>query len=235
MYLIDFGLAKRYKSKNGLHIPYRDGKNLTGTLRYASCNTHLGIEQSRRDDIESIGYCLLYFLKKKLPWMGIKAKNNKERFKKIMDIKINTKLEDVCDGLPKEFAIIVQYSRDLRFDEKPNYQALKKLLRKVGDENCFNFDGMFDWISNKNDNYKIDNDIINNTKGDNNHDNYKDNDNDEDNDKDNKNDNGKDNNSKENNDNKIENNNNNKKDNNYEEKDDLKFDENLILKESDFL
>ena len=239
LYLIDFGLAKRYKSKNGLHIPYRDGKNLTGTLRYASCNTHLGIEQSRRDDIESIGYCLLYFLKKKLPWMGIKAKNNKERFKKIMDVKIKTKLEIICDGLPKEFAIIVQYSRDLRFDEKPNYQALKKLLRKVGDENCFNFDGMFDWISNKNNNYKIDNYITNNTKSDNNHDNYKDNDkdedNDNDNDNDNKNDNGNDNNSTENNDNKIENNNNNKKDNNYEEKDDLKFDENLILKENDFL
>ena len=70
IYVIDFGLAKRYKAKNGFHIPYRDGKNLTGTIRYASCNTHLGIEQSRRDDLESITYFLVYFLKKKITLDG---------------------------------------------------------------------------------------------------------------------------------------------------------------------
>lgn len=80
IYLIDFGLAKRYLDKDGNHIPYKDNKNLTGTARYASLNTHLGIEQGRRDDLECIGNVLLYLLKGDLPWQNMRANNKKEKY-----------------------------------------------------------------------------------------------------------------------------------------------------------
>ncbi len=101
IYLIDYGLSKRYRDpKTGDHIPYIDGKSLTGTVRYASIYTHLGIEQSRRDDLEAVGYILVYFLKGELPWQGMKAKNKKEKYKKIMEQKIASTPEILCDGLP---------------------------------------------------------------------------------------------------------------------------------------
>ena len=83
LYLIDYGLAKKWRSSNGEHIPIREGKSLTGTARYASANTHLGIEQSRRDDLEGAGYVLLYLLKGVLPWQGLKARNKDEKYHQI--------------------------------------------------------------------------------------------------------------------------------------------------------
>ena len=106
MFMIDFGLAKRYRDpKMGLHIPYRDGKSLTGTARYASINTHLGIEQSRRDDLESLAYVLVYFLRGELPWQGLKAKAMKEKYEKIMEKKISTQIENLCKGFPGIYSL----------------------------------------------------------------------------------------------------------------------------------
>ena len=101
VHLIDFGLAKKYKdSKTNHHIPMKEGKSLTGTARYTSIKTHMGIEQSRRDDIEGMLYVLLYFLRGELPWQGLSAKNKEEKYKKIMEIKIATPIEELCRGLP---------------------------------------------------------------------------------------------------------------------------------------
>ena len=146
IYVIDFGLAKRYKDpKNGFHIPYRDGKNLTGTERFASINTHLGIEQSRRDDLESIGYGLIYFIKGELPWQGLKAKVLKERYSRIMETKIQTSIVNLCKNCPKELEVFMHYVRNLRFDEKPDYNYLRKLLRNISENLKIEYDGIFDW------------------------------------------------------------------------------------------
>lgn len=103
VYAIDFGLAKRYRDpKTGVHIPFKDGKSLTGTARYVSINTHLGVEQARRDDIESLILVMIYLLKGDLPWQGLKAKNIKEKYQKIKEKKLAIKEEELCENLPSK-------------------------------------------------------------------------------------------------------------------------------------
>ena len=128
IFAIDYGLAKHYKDpRTDHHIPYKDKKSLTGTARYASLNTHLGIEQSRRDDLEGLGYVMVYFLKGSLPWQGLPAKDQKEKYEKIKCKKQSISIEMLCDGLPSEFALYLKYCRSLRFDEPLlAYQILHK-------------------------------------------------------------------------------------------------------------
>ena len=135
VYLCDFGLAKRFRDKRtGIHIPYKDGKKFTGTLTYASIYTHMGIEQSRRDDLESLAYILIYFSKGTLPWKSLKAKNRSEKQAKILSKKINTKNEDLCSGLPQEYSTFLQSIRDLHFEQKPDYDYLRGLLNKMNNK-----------------------------------------------------------------------------------------------------
>ncbi|CAL9227239.1 unnamed protein product, partial [Arabidopsis halleri] len=146
VYLIDFGLAKRYRdASTNRHIPYMENKNLTGTARYASCNTHLGIEQSRRDDLESLGYVLLYFLRGSLPWQGLKAVDKKLKYDKICEKKISTPIEVLWKNHPVEFASYFHYCHTLTFDQCPDYGFLKRLFRDLFSREGYEFDFIYDW------------------------------------------------------------------------------------------
>lgn len=144
--VIDFGLAKKYRDpKTHLHIPYRENKNLTGTARYTSINTHLGVEQSRRDDLESLGYVLMYFLRGSLPWQGLRAATKKQKYERIMEKKMMTPTEVLCRGFPTEMAIYLNCCRSLRFDDRPDYSYLRKLFRDLFVREGYQYDYVYDW------------------------------------------------------------------------------------------
>ncbi|XP_077609203.1 casein kinase I [Crocuta crocuta] len=148
LFLVDFGLAKRYRdNRTRQHIPYREDKNLTGTARYASVNAHLGIEQSRRDDMESLGYVLMYFNRTSLPWQGLKAATKKQKYEKISEKKMSTPVEVLCKGFPAEFAMYLNYCRGLCFEEAPDYVYLRQLFRVLFRTLNHQYDNTFDWTT----------------------------------------------------------------------------------------
>ena len=152
IYLIDFGLAKKYKSSKGNHehIKYSENKKLIGTARYASINALKGCEQGRRDDMESLGYVLMYFLRGNLPWQGLKLLKGDDRNKKIYEVKKDTSAEELCAGYPKQFCEYIRYTRNLKFEQEPNYDYLKRLIYSVMNRYEYNFDFLFDWGIKKN-------------------------------------------------------------------------------------
>ncbi|KAJ3406326.1 casein kinase I [Chytriomyces hyalinus] len=147
VYMVDFGMAKQYRDpKTKTHIPYREKKSLSGTARYMSVNTHLGREQSRRDDLEALGHVFFYFLRGSLPWQGLKAATNKQKYEKIGEKKQSTPIKELCEGHPEEFSIYQNYVRDLKFDAEPDYEYLKGLMNKVLAKNGLIDDGVYDWM-----------------------------------------------------------------------------------------
>ena len=151
IYLIDFGLAKRYRDEyTQIHIPLKENRNLTGTARYASCNAHNGLEQSRRDDMESIAYVILYFFRKKLPWQGLKCKDKNEKHAKIKELKMSITPEKLFEGIPKEFADYLTMVKKLGFEDEPAYKSYIQMFNKLFKAKEFEMDYIYDWVTVKN-------------------------------------------------------------------------------------
>ncbi|KAM0673547.1 hypothetical protein GVAV_002922 [Gurleya vavrai] len=145
LYIIDFGLCKQYRSTvTYSHVPFGDGRSLIGTARYCSLNVHLGIEQTRRDDLESIGYCLIYFLKGKLPWQGFVG-TKEEKYKKIKKAKEEISITELCEGLHECIYEYMIYVRSLSFSATPDYVYLRELMTNALRQQKFRYDYIFDW------------------------------------------------------------------------------------------
>lgn len=146
IYLLDFGISKFYRDGSHRHIVYRDKKPFIGTTRYASVNSHKGIELTRRDDLESLGYMLLFFANGSLPWQNLKCQG-KEKNMKVGEMKERITNPELCKGLPKEFWEYFNYVKNMAFKKEPDYQYLKGLFQRVHQENAATPD--FDWNTGK--------------------------------------------------------------------------------------
>ncbi|OHT17481.1 Casein kinase I isoform delta-like protein [Tritrichomonas foetus] len=147
VYAIDFGLSKKYRdSRTHQHIPFREGKPFTGTARYSSINTHLGFEQSRRDDIESIAYILIYLLNGSLPWMGFHAENKKQKIEMIGEKKLAKTPDILCQGLPSEFSLFLTEARKLEFPDRPDYSLYRQMFRDLFIREGYTYDSRYDWV-----------------------------------------------------------------------------------------
>ena len=135
VYLADFGLSKKNDAI------YKENAGFTGTPKYASMNTHLGISQSRRDDMESIGYVLILFRSGCLPWQNLK------QYEKMIKMKKRTTVENVCRECEVEFHMYLRYCRGLRFDEEPDYNYLRKLFNDLFYRLEHQYDWIFDWTT----------------------------------------------------------------------------------------
>lgn len=143
VYIMDFGLSKKYIDKNG-HIPFKSEKQLVGTPRYVSINMHLGIEPTRRDDLESLGYMLVYFLKGFLPWQNLKKKKGVSQVEIIGEKKMETTLKELCKDIPEVFSTYLAYCRSkLDFDSEPDYNFLKGIF--IEQSNKLNLELKYDW------------------------------------------------------------------------------------------
>ena len=148
VYLLDFGLSKNFiNGENQKHLKLVKNKSLVGSVRYASIRNHKGYEISRRDDLESLAYILLYLFKKgKLPWNGLPISDKEEKNKQILNIKKNIPIKELCKDIPQEYQTLLSYSRKLKFEQKPNYDYLIHLFHKLLNNSGFKYDQQYDWI-----------------------------------------------------------------------------------------
>ncbi|KAJ3185783.1 casein kinase I [Gaertneriomyces sp. JEL0708] len=145
--IVDFGMVKQYRDpRTGIHIPFREKKSLSGTARYMSINTHLGREQGRRDDMEALGHVFFYLLNGHLPWQGLKANSNRQKYERIGEVKQAVKVGDLGVPNPEEFVYYLEYARQMGFDEEPNYDGACDLIDEVMKHNGWEDDGLYDWM-----------------------------------------------------------------------------------------
>ena len=144
IYFVDFGISKYYKDNLGRHIAYREKKSFIGTTRYASIAAHLGNEISRKDDLESLAYVIIFLAKGQLPWQNLNV-SEAEKTKKVGEIKIKTTVEELCKGLPEEIGKYLSYVKNLSFKENPDYIFLKGLIMKAAMINNIIMDNQWDW------------------------------------------------------------------------------------------
>jgi serine/threonine protein kinase len=146
IFTIDFGLSKFYRDSKSLqHCRFQQNRFMTGTARYSSINAILGYEQSRRDDLESIFYIIIYFIQGSLPWQSIVLDDIKERLSKISELKLMISSDELCKGMPIEFKKCLDYCKSLKFEQDPDYGLLKKWINDVLIENKFENDGVYNW------------------------------------------------------------------------------------------
>jgi len=143
LYVMDFGLSKPFII-NGEHIDIKFDRSLIGTARYCSLNIHWGIEPSRRDDLESISYILIYLFKGELPWQGLKKDKNKTQVEKIGDKKLTIQTEDLCKDMPECFRLLLDYARGLKFEQTPDYKYIREIFDK--DIQKLNVKPQYDWV-----------------------------------------------------------------------------------------
>ena len=142
LYIMDFGLSKPYII-DGEHIDIKFDRSLIGTARYCSLNIHWGIEPSRRDDLESIAYILIYLFKGILPWQGLKKNKNKSHVEKIGEKKVAVATDVLCKDMPDCFRLFLDYCRSLRFEQKPDYKYINNLFNT--DIKLLNITPQYNW------------------------------------------------------------------------------------------
>eukprot|EP00914_Ancora_sagittata_P018171 GHVO01035842.1.p1 GENE.GHVO01035842.1~~GHVO01035842.1.p1 ORF type:complete len:409 (+),score=40.53 GHVO01035842.1:282-1508(+) len=149
VYLIDFGHARKLTTGfiPGRMISSSVKRPMVGTPRFASIFTHMGREESRRDDLESLGFIWIYLLKGRLPWQGIQCQTHSEKLAEIARRKLNTPLEELCEGLPKEFAEYLHFVRHLKQHDIPDYSQIRAFFQGLAAKEGIEYDNNFDWNS----------------------------------------------------------------------------------------
>ena len=127
--LIDFGLSKRYVDRAGNHILRTVSRPFRGTLRYCSLNMHNGVENTRRDDLESLAYVLVYLVKSTLPWVRTQGRSLQEKMEAVRKTKLETKPTMLCQGLDSAFCDLLVHARTLNFTQTPDYSKLRASFR----------------------------------------------------------------------------------------------------------